>query len=253
MNIPRIIPCLLNKGSSLVKTIKYKEVNYIGDPVNTVQIFNNLEVDELIFLDITATSEKRRPPFEMISKITGECFMPLAYGGGIRSIEDMRTIFGLGVEKVVICTQAIQNPELIKEASRLFGSQSIVVSIDVNKNILGRYKVYTNSGKKATNKDPLDIAVLMKEMGAGEIILNSIDRDGTMIGYDLELIKRISSAVSIPLIACGGAGKTEDLAKAIRAGASAAAAGSLFVYQGINRSVLINFPSRDELREVFYI
>ncbi len=251
MNIPRIIPCLLNRGSSLVKTIKFKETNYIGDPVNTVQIFNNLEVDELVFLDITATNEKRKPSFEMISKITGECFMPLTYGGGIRSIEDMKTIFGLGVEKIIVCTYAIENPYFIKEASRLFGCQSIVISIDVKKNFGGKYEIFVNSGKKATRKNPADIAILMKEMGAGEIMLNSIDKDGTMSGYDLELIKRISSAVSIPLIACGGAGKLEDFAQAIEAGASAVAAGSFLVYQGINRAVLINFPLREELNEIF--
>lgn len=247
----RAIPCLLLENSALVKTINFKNVNYIGDPLNAIQIYNNLEVDELILLDITATNENRKPPFDVFSQVASECFMPFACGGGIKNVEDIKKIFNLGAEKVIICTQAVENPSLIKEASDLFGSQSIIVSIDVKKNRVGKYEVYIKSGTKPTGLDPVEFAVKMEQMGAGEIFLNSIDRDGMMTGYDTELIKMVSGVINIPLIACGGAGKIEDLGIATKAGASAAAAGSLFVYQGPNRAVLINFPSRDELQTIF--
>lgn len=248
MLIPRVMPCLLKKGSSLVKTIKFNNPRYIGDPVNTIQIYNNLEVDELIFLDIEATNNRNPPSFELISKITTECFMPLTYGGGIRNTEDMRTLFSLGVEKIVICTYAYESPNIIKEASKLFGSQSVIVAIDVKINSNGDYEVWTNSSKKNTGINPIEYAIKMEKLGAGEIFLNSIDRDGTMEGYDIKLIKEVSSSLNIPLIASGGAGSESDLVKAIKdGGASAVAAGSLFVYQGKNRSVLINYPSREEL------
>ncbi len=250
MFIPRVMPCLLLIGSSLVKTIQFKDANYIGDPENTIKIFNNLEVDELVLLDISVTKENKKPPFDIISRVASECFMPLTYGGGIREIEDMKKIFGLGVEKVVICTYVVENPEFIKKASDLFGSQSIIVSIDVKK-IGEKYEVYINAGKKSTGLDPAEFAIQMEKMGAGEIFLNSIDKDGTMSGYDFELIKKVSNSINIPLIACGGAEKIEDFGEGVRAGASAMAAGSLFVYQGKNRAVLINFPSREELQAIF--
>ncbi len=246
----RVIPCLLNKDSSLVKTIKFNEVNYIGDPVNTIQIFNNFEVDELVLLDIAATNAQRPPKLELIRNVANECFMPLAYGGGIRDIETISKIFGLGSEKAIICSYAAENPEFVRLASRKFGNQSIIVAIDVKKNFFGKYEVFTHSGKKNTKKDPIEFARLMQEMGAGEIFLNSIDLDGTMAGYDLGLVNDMTHAITIPLIACGGAGSHEDLKKAIKAGASAAAAGSLFVYQGKDLGVLINFPSQKELEEI---
>lgn len=246
MLAPRVMPCLLFKDSGLVKTIKFKNPNYIGDPINTIRIFNNLEVDELIFLDITATRKNKKPPFEVISQVADECFMPMAYGGGIKEIDDMKRIFSLGVEKIVICTHAVNNPLFIKKAAELFGSQSVVVSIDVKKDHYGKYEVYVEGGCRSTKLNPAEFAVKMEQIGAGEIFLNSIDQDGVMDGYDLELIKTVSSAINIPLIACGGAGAIEDLKKAVLFGASAVAAGSLFVYQGKNRSVLINFPNRDE-------
>jgi len=250
MLVPRVIPCLLFKDSALVKTIKFKNGNYIGDPINTIRIFNNLEVDELIFLDITATKKNKKPPFDVISQVTSECFMPLTYGGGVRSIEDMKKIFSLGVEKIVIGSYAVENPSFIKEISKLFGSQSIIVSIDVKKDYSGKSKIYINNGTKPTERTPVEFAIQVEQMGAGEIFLNSIDKDGMMEGYDTGLIKTVSGAISIPLIACGGAGRIEDLGMAVKAGASAVAAGSLFVYQGRNRSVLINFPSRDETEAV---
>ncbi|MDA2935700.1 AglZ/HisF2 family acetamidino modification protein [Patescibacteria group bacterium AH-259-L05] len=250
MLMKRVMPCLLLKDLSLVKTIKFKNENYIGDPINTIRIYNNLEVDELVFLDIDATNENRKPPFKLISEITNECFMPMAYGGGIRNIDDMRQIFSLGVEKIVICSYAVENPDFIRKASSLFGSQSIVVSIDVKKKLGGKYRVYTHSGTKPTKLNPIDFASQMEKIGAGEILLNSIDQDGTMEGYDLNLIKQVSSSITIPLIACGGAGKIEHLEQSTKSGASAVAAGSLFVYQGLNRAVLINFPERKELQNI---
>lgn len=247
----RVIPCLLLQKNGLVKTIKFKDPTYLGDPINVVKIFNEKEVDELIFLDITATIENRPPPFKYIAEIATECFMPLGYGGGVRSLEDMKKLFSLGVEKISINSYATENPTFIKAAADLFGSQSVVVAIDVKKNLMGKYEIYTRSGKKATPRDPVNFAVQMAEMGAGEILLNSIDRDGTMQGYDLSLIRQVSQAVDIPVIACGGAGNTRHLGEAVQAGASAVAAGSIFVFHGRHRAVLINFPTPQELQTVF--
>lgn len=215
----RVIPCLLLKNKGLVKTAKFRQPKYVGDPINAIKIFNEKEVDELIFLDTTATIENRRPPIKLISQIATECFMPFCYGGGIRSVEDIAELFTLGVEKVAINSQAVENPALIKQAAELFGSQSIVVSIDVKKNWFGKYRVWTHGGSKASKLDPVDFAVQMQDMGAGELFLNSIDRDGTMAGYDIDLIKQVSEAVRIPVIACGGAGSLDDFADAIKKGA----------------------------------
>jgi imidazole glycerol-phosphate synthase subunit HisF len=249
---PRVIPCLLLKGRGLVKTIKFKDPKYLGDPINAVKIFNDKEVDELLFLDITATLENRKPPFAHLAEIASECFMPFGYGGGIRSLDDVKTILNLGVEKVAINSYAVENPSFIQAAADFAGSQSVVVSIDVKKSFLGRYEVFSHSRKKATGLDPVKFAVEMERMGAGELFLNSIDRDGTMQGYDLELIKQVSGAVSIPVVACGGARTVTDLGEAVnRSGASAAAAGSMFVFYGPHRAVLINFPTSKELQKVF--
>jgi cyclase len=249
---PRVIPCLLLRNKGLVKTIKFKDPVYLGDPINVVKIFNDKEVDELIFLDITATVEGRRPPFEYLAEIASECFMPLGYGGGVRSLEDVRKLFNLGLEKVSINSYAVENRSFIRETADLFGSQSIVVSIDVKKDLFGKEQIFTHSGRKATGLDPVRFAVEMAEMGAGELLLNSIDRDGTMKGYDIELIKRVSRAVDIPVVACGGAGSVRDLAAAVKeGGASAAAAGSMFVFQGRHRAVLISYPGAQELQKAF--
>lgn len=248
----RVIPCLLLKNNGLVKTVKFKDPTYVGDPINAVKIFNDKEVDELVFLDITATPDNRRPQMKLISQIASECFMPLGYGGGIRSIDDIREILNLGVEKVIINSYAAENPAFIREASELFGSQSIVVSIDVKKNFFGKYEVCIRSGENRTKMHPVDFAAKMQEMGAGEIFLNSIDRDGMMKGFDLELIKIVSEAVSIPVIACGGAATTSHFAEAVKSsGASAVAAGSMFVFHGKFRAVLINYPSYRELEQLF--
>jgi cyclase len=244
----RVIPCLLIDKGRLVKTVQFSNPKYLGDPINAVKIFNDKEVDELILLDIAATAEKRKPDFNFIAQIAGECFMPMGYGGGIKSIEDIKTIFNLGVEKIILNNYAIENPEFVKKASDIFGSQSIIISIDV-KNINGKYEVFAQNGKKPTQINPVDFALKMEKMGAGEILLNSIDRDGTMQGYDTELIERVAKLLTIPLVAGGGAGKIEDFVKATRAGASAVSAGSMFVFYGANRAVLINFPSREELEK----
>lgn len=245
------MPCLLLQGGSLVKTIKFKSPNYIGDVINTVRIFNQMEVDELILLDIAATPERREPSFELIKTIANECFMPFAYGGGIRNREDIERILRIGTEKVIINNYAFKRPEFIRESSNLFGRQCIVVSIDAKKNFSGEYEVYTQNGRQSTGINPIKLAIQMEEMGAGEILVTSIDRDGTWQGYDIELTKMVSEAVNIPVIACGGAGVLKDFANAVKYGkASAVAAGSMFVYQGIDLGVLINFPAHDELQKV---
>lgn len=250
MNI-RVIPALLLKNRGLIKTVKFKDERYIGDPINAVRIFNEKEVDELILFDITATHENRGPNFKLIADIAGECFMPLGYGGGIKDIECMHNLFNLGVEKVVLNSHAVKNPSLIENAAKLFGSQSIVVSLDVRKNFFGKYIVFTHSGDLSTNRTPFEIVKEMEAAGAGEIILTSIDHEGLMKGYDLELIKKVSSVIKIPLIAGGGAGKLADFAEAIHAGASAVTAGSMFVYHGRHRAVLINYPEYSTLEKIF--
>lgn len=248
---PRVIPALLLQGQGLVKTVKFKDPTYLGDPINIVRIFNDKEVDELVFLDINATNENHPPAFEMLANITSECFMPLGYGGGIRSMEDIKRLLSLGVEKVILNTSAVEIPELVRAVADYAGSQAVVISMDIKKNLLGRYEVRTRGGRGGTGLDPVKHAVEMEKQGAGELFLNSIDRDGMMQGYDIELIRSISSAVSIPVVACGGAGKLQDLADVIKlGGASAAAAGSLFVFQGPLRGVLISYPSPSELKRI---
>ena len=247
----RVIPCLLLRNRALVKTVKFKNPSYVGDPINTVRIYNDKEVDELIFLDITATLEKKRPQFELVAEIAVECFMPFAYGGGIRCLEDIEALFRLGAEKVALNTYANEDPEFIRRAADRFGNQSIIVSIDAKRGFSGQYEVCTNGGRGATGLDPVSYAQKMEKLGAGEILLTSIDRDGTFEGYDIELIQQVTSGVNVPVIACGGAGKVEDFGEAVKkGGASAVAAGSMVVYQGKHRAVLINFPSKLELNQV---
>ncbi|GHA57641.1 AglZ/HisF2 family acetamidino modification protein [Pontibacter akesuensis] len=246
----RIIPCLLLKEEGLVKTVKFKQEKYIGDPINALKIFNEKEVDELVFLDISATERKEEPHYDLLSEIASECFMPLAYGGGIHKIEQISKILSLGFEKVVINTAAVDNPDLIKEAAQVFGSSTIVVSIDVKKNLFGKYQVYTKRGTYNTKLDPVKHAANVENLGAGEVMLNSIDRDGTMSGYDIALIAKVSNHVSIPIIASGGAGNLQHFYEALTLGkASAAAAGSFFVFHGKNRAVLINYPSEADFSQ----
>jgi imidazole glycerol-phosphate synthase subunit HisF len=256
----RIIPCLLLKDKGLVKTIGFENPRYIGDPINAVRIFNQKNADEIIFLNISRSKiEHQRnwqlvndsQTIDLISKISDECFMPLGYGGGIRSIEDIKELFKAGVEKVSINTSAVECPSLIREASRIFGSQSITVSIDVKINKRNVYEVFIYGGTKGSGKDPISHATNMESLGAGEIIINSIDNDGIMQGYDIELIKSISRSVKIPVIACGGCGNLNDFTKAIlEGGASAVAAGSFFVFHGKKRAVLINYPNNEERKIV---
>ncbi len=251
MLMPRVMPCLLLKNGALVKTVKFKDPGYIGDPINAIRIYNEKEVDELIFLDIAATLEKREPPYKVLSEIASECFMPVTYGGGVRDVETIRRILSLGIEKVAINSHAVENPEFIRTAADKFGSSTIVVSIDVRKKMFGRNEVVIHGGRKGTGLDPVEFASTMEKMGAGEILLTSVDRDGTQEGYDIELIKKVTDAVTVPVVACGGAGKIDDFRAAVKeGGASACAAGSIVVYFGRNRAVLITFPERDTLEEI---
>jgi cyclase len=252
MRIKRIIPCLLLRNNGLVKTIKFRESVYIGDPINAVKIFNEKEVDELIFLDIDASRKDNEPSFDLIRNIASECFMPFAYGGGIRSLEQIEKIIKSGAEKIVINTEAFQQKNFVRKAVEQFGSSTIVVSMDIKKSLSDSYSVYIKGGSRNTGKNPVEYAREMEDSGAGEIFLNSIDRDGVMEGYDLEMIRKISGAVKIPVIACGGAGKLDDFRLAIQqGGASAVAAGSFFVFHGRRRAVLITYPSYTEISALF--
>lgn len=246
----RVIPVLLLSGNRLVKTVKFKNRVYVGDPINTVKIFNDKEVDELVLVDIDATLKERDPDFDFIERLASQCFMPLAYGGGIRTVHQAQRLLAIGVEKVVLNSAASADPKLISAVAEKAGSQSIVVSIDVRKNWLGKYQVCSAGGTRCVTLDPAAYAVSAVELGAGEIIINSIDRDGTQTGYDLELVSRVSAAVNVPVIACGGARSVEDFAAAVDQGASAVAAGAMFVFTGPHRAVLINFPKRAEIERV---
>jgi imidazole glycerol-phosphate synthase subunit HisF len=250
---PRVIPALLLKDKGLVKTVRFnkEKASYIGDPLNAVKIFNDKYADELIFLDITASRNRKRIDTELVRKIGEECNMPFGVGGGIRNLEDIRELLNAGAEKVVINTYAAENPVFIKQASEKFGSSAIVVCVDVKKNFTGQSKIYIYGGDKSTKYEVESYVKMMDKMGCGEIILNSIDLDGTMAGYDLDMIKKISLAVSVPVIALGGAGSTKHFCEAVSNGASAVAAGSLFVFHGKQRAVLISFPTQKELRELF--
>lgn len=244
------MPVLLIQNGGLVKSIRFKDHKYVGDPINAVKIFNDKEVDEIVILDISASREKRPPNIQQIAEIAGEAFMPLAYGGGITQLDEIKQILYQGAEKVVLNTSAIDRPELITEAASRFGNQSIVVSIDAQKNWLGKYKVYRDNGTKATALAPEELAQKAEAAGAGEIFLTSIDRDGTFSGYDLDLIKRVSQAVGIPVIACGGAAEITDFSQAVvDGGASALAAGSMFVFQRPHRAVLISYPTQMNLKQ----
>lgn len=249
---PRVIPVLLLKDKGLVKSIKFKDYKYIGDPINAVKIFNDLKADELVFLDIMATNQKRTISLDFIRRVGDEANMPFAVGGGIQTNKQIKDIINAGAEKVVINSYAIENPEFIKEASDEFGSSTIVVSIDVKKNIWGKKRVYTKAGTQSTPLNPIEWAQKVAEKGAGEIILNSIDHDGTMKGYDEHLIQEVARAVDIPVVALGGAGQLNDFQSAVKNSyASAVAAGSLFIFHGPRKAVLINYPSNSALKSLF--
>lgn len=246
----RIIPTLLLKNDGLVKTMKFKNPVYVGDPINAVQIFNKKEVDELIILDITATLEKSDLKYKKIEEIVSEAFMPIGYGGGINKIDQIEKLFKLGIEKVILNTAAFQNPDLIKQAALTFGNQSIVVAIDVKKDLFGNNRIYTHAGTKKQDIDLVKALKIFENAGAGEIFINSIDGDGTMTGYDINLIKLVSENVTMPVVASGGAGKLEHFSQAISAGASGVAAGAMFVFHGIHRAVLISYPKYEELEKI---
>lgn len=240
----RVIPCLLVRGHGLVKTRKFKDAVYVGDPVNAVRIFSEKEVDELVVLDIDASREGREPNYELIAEMAGECFTPMAYGGGIRTLDQVRRLIRCGVEKVVVNSAATESTEVIRQAAEVFGSQAVVGAVDLKRTLLGGYKVMAKSGSVET-KLQLDAHIQrLVDAGAGEIFVNSIDRDGVMEGYDLALIRSVTKKVNVPVVACGGAGTVEHLAQAVReAGASAVSAGSMFVFHGRHRAVLINYPT----------
>lgn len=244
MRRTRVIPVLLLSGKGLVKTVRFKDPKYVGDPINSVRIFNDKEVDELVFLDISATPKRREPDFELLEDIAGEAFMPMAYGGGISTMQQIRAVLSLGFEKVILNTATYDDPRLVQEAVSVFGAQSIVACIDVKRSMLGRYELYTHSGavKRSVGLD--DHVAALRALGIGEILVNSISRDGTRSGYDVDLIRRVAGQSTVPVIACGGAGSFDDFVSAVNeGGASAVAAGSLFVFVGRHRAVLINYPA----------
>jgi cyclase len=248
---PRIIPVLLLKGKGLVKTTNYSNANYIGDPINAVRIFNDLEADELMFLDISAVHDNRTISVELVKQIGDEAYMPFAVGGGIKTVRQAIDLINAGAEKVVLNTLFAEDPCMISQISQTLGNQSVVVSIDVKKNFFGKYRVYCRSGKKQTDMDPITAAMKAEKLGAGEIVLNYIPYDSLMDGYNLELIKLVSSKVNIPVVASCGAGMLNHFREAFKAGAHAMAAGSMFVYHGARRGILINYPVKEEIIDTF--
>jgi cyclase len=247
----RIIPVLLLKDKSLVKTIKFDKYGYIGDPVNTCRIFNELEVDELCFLDITASKEKRSPNLEILKEISNECFMPLSYGGGIDSLAKAEEIFKIGFEKVILNTAAFTHPKLIGEIAAVFGNQAVVIAIDVKKSLWGKYEVFGLHGTVNHKRSPVDWVKEVENLGAGEILLTNIDREGTWRGFDTELIKMVSGATILPVIAHGGGGSIKDIGEAVKIGkASAVALGSMVVYQQKDMGVLVNFPDKNKIKSI---
>jgi imidazole glycerol-phosphate synthase subunit HisF len=246
----RVIPCLLLQSEGLVKTLKFSKPKYVGDPINAIRIFNDKEVDELIVLDIDASKSGQGPNYALIEKFAGECFMPLCYGGGIRSVQQARQLFALGVEKVCLQTAALDDPIIITQIADTFGRQSVVVSVDIKKTFLGEYKIYSSKDGKKIKQPWLQYLQKLESAGAGEVILNSVDLDGTMAGMDLGLIREAASALSLPLVAMGGIGSLSDMQAAIQAGASAVSAGAFFVFQGPHRAVLITYPDYQELEKL---
>jgi len=249
----RIIPCLLVHKRGLVKTVGFKDPKYVGDPINAVKIFNEKEVDELTVLDIDATIEGRAPDFEMIKNLAVECRMPFCYGGGVTTVEQAKKIISLGAEKVAISSAAIENPDLIKAMGQAIGVQSVVVIIDAKKKgLFGSYEIFTHNGKKATGIKVKDFVQKINEIGVGEIVINSIEHDGKMTGFDFSLIDLVRDNCDVPVTVMGGAGSLEDLRQVVkRYRIMGVAAGSLFVFKGKYRAVLISYPSKSELKELF--
>lgn len=251
MVLPRIIPVLLLKGTGIVKGKKFKDHQYIGDPLNAIHIFNKKQADEIMILDINASTENRCISSSFVSKVAFECMMPLTVGGGISSLKQVAELLSLGAEKVSLNSHWLKNPQLISDIAKRFGSQSVVVSIDVKKNLWGRYKTFIRNGSQKTAYDPMQLAKMAEDLGAGEIMLGSVEQDGLMTGYDYSIINDMAQQIKIPLIVSGGAGCLGDLKKGIQVGASACAAGSMFVYHGVRRAVLISYPEQTQLNEIY--
>jgi len=248
----RVIPCLLLKNKGLVKTVKFKDPKYVGDPINAVKIFNDKEVDELFIVDIEASKKGHGPDFDLLERICKESFMPVGYGGGIKTIEEVKKLFWIGYEKVCINNYALKDPEFIIKASDIAGSQSVVISIDIKRDFFGNMYLYDHTKGKTLNLHPVEYACKMEALGAGEIFLNSVNSDGKMSGFEIKLIKMVSSSVKIPVVSIGGAGKIEDFEDAVKkGGADAVSAGSFFVFYGPHRAVLISYPKKNKLKEMF--
>ncbi|NRS90146.1 cyclase [Flavobacterium sp. 7E] len=251
---PRIIPSLLIQDNGLVKTVNFKNPKYVGDPINAVRIFNEKEVDELAIFDIDATVLGNEPNYSLIERLASQSMMPLCYGGGVKTVEQAQRIFSLGIEKIALSSSVLQNPTLITEISDRVGAQSVIVVLDVKKKLLGGYEVYTHNGKKSTGINPFKFIEEAQRLGAGEIVINSIDKDGVMKGYDLDLIAKVREKITLPMTVLGGAGSLEDIKKVINIhGVIGVAAGSLFVFKGPYKAVLINYPTQLEKNKIFKI
>jgi imidazole glycerol-phosphate synthase subunit HisF len=250
---PRIIPSLLVHNKGLVKTVKFKDPKYVGDPLNAVKIFNEKEVDELVVFDIDATAENRSPDFTLIKNLAAECRMPLCYGGGVSTVEHAKKIISLGAEKVALSAAAIRNPAIVTQIADAVGVQSVVVVLDVKKTgFLSKYEVFITNGKVGTSKNPVELAQSFEKLGAGEIVINNIDNDGMMQGYDLKLVQKIRESITTPITVLGGAGSLENLEELVeKSGVIGAAAGSLFVFKGKYRAVLINYPTKEEKSKIY--
>lgn len=251
---PRIIPSLLIHDNGLVKTVNFKSPKYVGDPINAVKIFNEKAVDELAIFDIDATVLGKEPNYSLIERLASQSMMPLCYGGGVKTVEQAQCIFSLGIEKIALSSAVLHNPKLITEISNRVGAQSVIVVLDVKKKLLGGYEVYTHNGKKSTGINPFKFVEEAQKLGAGEIVINSIDKDGVMKGYDLDLIAKVREKISLPMTVLGGAGSLDDIEKVIdQHGVIGVAAGSLFVFKGPYKAVLINYPTQLEKNKIFKI
>jgi cyclase len=251
MLIKRIIPCLLYSEAGLVKTTKFRSKKYIGDPINSVKLFNDKGVDELLFIDIDASKNNTKPNLKLINEIASECFMPLAYGGGVKDLDTIETLLKQGVEKIAINSAILDDIDFCKNAVLQFGSSTIIGSIDVKKNIFGKYKVYDHRSKKTLKIDAVQYIKEIENIGVGEIFLNNVDKDGTMGGLDIELIKKVCNMIKIPIIPCGGAGNLTDIKSVfLESNTTAVAAGSIFVYTGKFNAVLINYPTESQIGKI---
>jgi cyclase len=249
---PRIIPSLLLHNKGLVKTLNFRSPKYVGDPINTVRIFNEKAVDELAIFDIDATVQNKEPDYLLIEKLANQSRMPLCYGGGVKTVDQAQKIFSLGIEKIALSSAVIQNPNIITQIANRVGSQSVIVVLDIKKKMLGGYEIYTHNGKKSTGINPLKFVKEVEQLGAGEILINSIDQDGVMKGYDMNLIEKVAEMISIPMTVLGGAGSIADMEKVIDThGVIGVGAGSIFVFKGPYKAVLINYPSQTEKNKIF--